>query len=48
MGETPNPVSRILFLDSSSLIPVPCFPIQGKGFGNQGATARNLFLEESP
>ncbi|MDB4470207.1 hypothetical protein N9046_07745, partial [Akkermansiaceae bacterium] len=29
---------RILFLDSSSLIPVPCFPIQRKGFGNQEFT----------
>lgn len=30
---------RILFLDSSSLIPIPCFPIQGKGFGNQGSVS---------
>ena len=31
---------RILYPDSSSLIPVPCFPIQGKGFGNQEFTKR--------
>ena len=37
-----HPEPRILFLDSSSLIPVPCFPIQGKGFGNQGAKKTRL------
>ena len=30
---------RILFLDSSSRFPNPCLPIQGKGFGNQGAVS---------
>ena len=29
--------SRILFLDSSPL--APCLPIEGKGFGNQGAVS---------
>ena len=35
MGETSNPVSCSLILRFLSF--GSCFPIQGKGFGNQGA-----------
>ena len=37
MGETPNPVSCSLILRFLSF--GSCFPIQGKGCGNQGAVS---------
>jgi hypothetical protein len=37
MGETPNPVSCSLILRYLSF--GSCFPIEGKGFGNQGAVS---------